>query len=459
MHLTQLEQWAFDQFGHANLKDPRRTERLVKLATALAQQPGDCVSQLPLSPADMEGSYRFIRNHHVNADAIADAGFATTAALARDYDLLLALEDTTALTFNHASVHDELGHTNQGSSRALLAHSVLLFAPHKSQVVGMIAQRIWTRDVSKRGESHRHATRPYKEKESRKWEEASVAFAARLGTQMANVISVCDREADIYEYLHYKQSNQQRFVVRSMQSRCIEEHDHKLYDYARQCHSAGTKVVKIPQRGGRKAREAVLDIKFTKVTLKAPANKRNEPDIPLYYVGCIEQGDASDRLEWHLLTSEAVTDDAQARKVIGYYERRWLIEDYHKVWKSAGTRVETLRMQSMDNLKRMCVILSFIAVRLLQLRFINEESSAQNQSCETVIGPTGWKLLWRKVEKTPLPTKVPDMRWAYRSLAKLGGWKDTKRTGRASIAALWEGWFRLQTLLEGYELAQSLEHQ
>lgn len=257
-----------------------------------------------------------------------------------------------------------------------------------------------------------------------------MAFAARIGTQMANVISICDREADIYEYLQYKQSHQQRFVVRSMQSRCIEEHDHKLYDYARQCHAAGgTKVVKIPLRGGRKAREAVLDIKFAKVTLKAPANKRTEPDIPLYNVDCIEQGDASDRLEWHLLTSEAVNDDAQARKVIGYYERRWLIEDYHKVWKSAGTRGETLRMLSMDNLKRMCTILSFIAVRLLQSRFINEEPSAQNQSCETVIGPTGWKLLWRNVEKTPLPTEVPDMRWAYRSLATLGGLEGHQTNG------------------------------
>lgn len=417
------------------------------------------MSQLPLSPADMEGAYRFIRNQHVSADAIADAGFAATADRARDYDILLALEDTTALTFNHASVHDELGHTNQGRSRALLAHSVLLFAPHESQVVGMITQRIWTRDVNKRGERHQHATRPYKEKESHKWEAASEALATRLGTQMANVISVCDREADIYEYLHYKQSNQQRFVVRSMQSRCIKEHDHKLYDYARQSQSAGTKVVKIPQRGGRKAREAVLDIKFAKVTLKAPANKRSEPDIPLYYVGCIEQGEKADRLEWHLLTSEAVTTDAQAREVIGYYERRWLIEDYHKVWKSAGTRVETLRMQSLDNLKRMCVILSFIAVRLLQLRFIHEEPSAQEQGCEAVLGATGWKLLWRKLEKKPLPGKAPDMGWAYRSLATLGGWKNTKRTGRASIAALWEGWFRLQTLLEGYELALSLEYQ
>ncbi|EOX4300332.1 IS4 family transposase, partial [Vibrio cholerae] len=42
-------------------------------------------------------------------------------------------------------------------------------------------------------------------------------------------------------------------------------------------------------------------------------------------------------------------------------------------------------------------------------------------------------------------------------IARLGGWKNTKRTGHASIKTLWQGWFRLQTILEGYELAKSLD--
>lgn len=365
------------------------------------------MSHLPLSPADMEGAYHFIRSPHVSAEAIANARFAVTAAHARDHSLLLAQEDTTALTFNHASVKDQLGHTNQGSSRALLAHSVLLFAPHERKGVGLAAQQIWTRDVSKRGQRAQYATRPYQEKESYKWEQTANTLATRLGSTLANVISVCDRETDIYEYLHYKQKHTQRFVVRSMQSRCINEHDNKLYDYARQCQSAGSRVVKIPQRGGRKAREAVLDIKFARVTLKSPANKRREPDIPLYYVGCIEQSDAADRLEWHLLTSEAVTCAGQTSEIIDYYERRWLIEDYHKVWKSAGTRVEALRMQSRENLTRMSVILAFIAVRLLQLRFIKEDPAAQGESCKGVLGTKSWQLLWLKMEKRALPNEAP----------------------------------------------------
>ncbi|MBF4354821.1 hypothetical protein EAY36_26710, partial [Vibrio anguillarum] len=41
--------------------------------------------------------------------------------------------------------------------------------------------------------------------------------------------------------------------------------------------------------------------------------------------------------------------------------------------------------------------------------------------------------------------------------ARLGGWKDSKRNGRASVKTLWEGWLKLQAILEGYELALSLE--
>jgi hypothetical protein len=54
-----------------------------------------------------------------------------------DHNLLLALEATTALTFSHGSVKDELGHTNKDNSRALPAHAVLQFAPRQAQVMGI----------------------------------------------------------------------------------------------------------------------------------------------------------------------------------------------------------------------------------------------------------------------------------------------------------------------------------
>jgi hypothetical protein len=63
-NLTPME-WAQVQFGQAKLNDPRRTQRLISMAASLASQPGVAVSKLAISPADMEGAYRFIRNDQI----------------------------------------------------------------------------------------------------------------------------------------------------------------------------------------------------------------------------------------------------------------------------------------------------------------------------------------------------------------------------------------------------------
>ena len=91
-------EWAEKTFGEANLGDPRRTSRLVKLAATLANTPGKPLVNITESPADMEGAYRFIRNESVDATSIAETGFNVTAGQAERHKTLLALEDTTTIS-------------------------------------------------------------------------------------------------------------------------------------------------------------------------------------------------------------------------------------------------------------------------------------------------------------------------------------------------------------------------
>jgi hypothetical protein len=456
MRLNSPSVWARETFGHAQLGDPRRTQRLLSLATSVATTPGHTLSSSTHSPAEMEGAYRFIRNEQVDANAIADAGFEATAAQAQKHDILLALEDSTSLKYKHASIGDTLGYMNDKRPTAgLMVHSVLLFNPVEQSVVGLIEQNRWTRDRAQQGKSKHCKQRDYTSKESYKWEQGSCSMRARLGETMRKTISVCDREADIFEYLTHKTQHGERFVVRSSQNRCIEEHDNRLYEFASNQQCAGTQQVKIAQRGGRKARTATVEVRYCQMTVKAPKVKTGE-NIPMYYVGCTEAGEEEHKLSWHLMTSEPVHSREDALRIVSYYEMRWLIEDYHKAWKTGGTEVESLRMQSKDNLERMAVILAFLATRILALRFIKVSPHKAAQSCESIVPTIAWKLLWKKWEKRTLPATPPDNDWLYRNLAKLGGWKDTQRNGRAGCKTLWKGWFKLQTLLEGYDLTMSL---
>ncbi len=89
-------------------------------------------------------------------------------------------------------------------------------------------------------------------------------------------------------------------------------------------------------------------ISYSEASIKSPDNSGQA--LPLTYVCCREQ--AEDGACWHLLTSEKGASAADARRIVSYYERRWLTEEYHKAWKSGGTCVESLRMQTRDNLER-----------------------------------------------------------------------------------------------------------
>nr|WP_236544936.1 MULTISPECIES: hypothetical protein [Aeromonas] len=74
-----------------------------------------------------------------------------------------------------------------------------------------------------------------------------------------------------------------------------------------------------------------------------------------------------------------------------------LLTIFHKAWKT-GAGAERQRMEDPDNLERMVSILSFVAVRLLQLResftlpqelraqgLLREAEHVEHQSCETVL--------------------------------------------------------------------------
>ena len=175
-------------------------------------------------------------------------------------------------------------------------------------------------------------------------------------------------------------------------------------------------------------------------------------------VVCREVTENKPGLHWLLLTSESLTCLEDALKVVEYYQCRWKIEEFHKAWKSGGTQVEKLRMQYGENIEKVATILAFVALRLLQLREQGEDHRGTLRPCTDWLTPLQWKLLWRRVEKQKrFPSTPPSIRWAYESLGQLGGWHDSKRTGRVGWNALWEGWFKLDMLVEGYELRLELE--
>lgn len=460
------KQWAENIFGTTELGDPRRTNRLVKLAGDFAENRGLSVVKASGDPASIEGAYRFIRNDSIQADAIALAGFKQTDVLVKKAPLVLALQDSTGLSYKH-SVCDELGSASSANmtkpaskGRSLFVHSTLMLDANSEQLLGLGHQYYWYRESKVKGTKHNKQSRNQTEKESYKWQRNVEALSERLGS-LDNVIDVCDREADIYEYLDYQIKQKNRFVVRAYENRCLLESNDKLNSVLNKLEPCAHYTVKVMQKGGRKARNANIALSYTSVVLKKPGKAAGSASIKINVVQCKEVDPNGDKaaLLWMLYTTENIRTADDARKIAHYYELRWRIEEFHKVWKSDGTQVESLRMQKHDNIKRIAIILAFVAVRLYQLREIAQNNKeAKEISCLNIMSSQSWKILWTAThKKEPLPNAPPSLYWAYYAIAKLGRWHDSKRNGRVGIKAFWDGWIKLLVLVESYEMFKGLD--
>ena len=454
------KQWAQATFGDCALGDRRRTKRLVDYAAREAESGARSTSRACAGDAAAaEGAYRLMRNENVDPGAIAEGGFQATVEAARECGVVLAIEDSTTLGFEHSAAEElgDLGGPGGTNSRGFWVHSVLLVDGDTEMTVGLVHQQRWVRDPDERRGS-KVLRKPTDAKESEKWQFASECVGERMGDLMLRTISVCDREADIYEYIAFKVESGQRFIVRSCNDR-VTETSRTLWSAAKSSKKLGTIQIVVHQRGGKHARvkrEVDLAVRAKAVTVRAPKYLgAGIASIELWAIHAVEEHPAKGTkpLEWLILTSEPCEQLEAAQTVLRYYARRWRIEDFHKAWKS-GCGVEERRMQTADNLERIAVMLAFLAVRTLQLNEL--VSKEPERPCDVILADDEWHCLWISTEKSPPPKKAPNALWARNAIARLGGWLDTKRTGRVGSSTMADGWLRLMDKLDGFRAAMAI---
>lgn len=473
--MADVHRWAQQQFGGCDLGDIRRTQRLINYAARQAAQPE--VSTHAVCAGDdavAEGTYRWMRNSAVDPKAVDEGPFAATVDACTDRELILAIQDTTTVTFPHAlaaelgSVGGVEGHHVGG----IVVHSTLMVDAQSREPLGLIDQERWSRPIAPVGAKPRrqkvtqvHKKRAYEDKESVKWEQATKRMSDRLG-DTSNVLTVCDREADIYDYITYLIDHGQRFVIRAGQDRCLLTPNGHLFELMADQPVIGTRLINISQRGAqrgtpkqnkreaRSARTASMSIRKATVDLARPANRHDGPEslqIGVVYLRERNAPKGEKPAEWFLLTAEPIGERTHVDQVIGCYECRWLIEEFHKAWKT-GCRIEQRRFQSLGNTERFLAVTAPVAVRILQLRTLAQLNP--DRPCSAVLSHAQWQCLAAKVQpESPVPKRPPTLGWAMTAIARLGGWRDTKQTGRIGWQPLWQGWSKLEDLVEGWGIA------
>ena len=452
--------WSRQEFAGLDFGDTRLNDRLVHIADALASQPMSPISTACGDGSAVKAAYRFFDNERVSAEKVLDPHFQQTVERMRGHKRVFAIQDTTYLDYTHHRATQGLGPIGNGSHncQGLVKHTTFVVSA-SGLPLGCLTDQVWVRDAS---EKKAYKTKPIEAKESYKWIQALSQTQTRT-PEAVEVITICDREADIYEF--FVEAKAHPFVIRAAQNRRSEDTYGTLQDLVRQAPLAGEVTLDVPARPQHPARQAQLQVRFAQTPLRPPhrcqqrPETKNLPAVTVSVVSVIEPNPPEDitPLNWLLLTNVEVSNFSEALQRIEGYTQRWHIEVYFKVLKS-GTKVEQARFQTKDRLLRYIALLSVIAWRLYYMTLLNRH--LPDADCTQVVTETEWRALYALTHKTrTFPKKTPTVAQVVLWIAKLGGFLGRKSDGPPGVTVLWRGWQRLTDISNTFALFDELEEK
>ena len=208
-----------------------------------------------------------------------------------------------------------LGHT---ACQGLLVHSTLAFTPERVPL-GLLAQQVWARDPDDVGKRARRKQLPISQKESQKWLSSLEAVCrARDGCPQTRLVSVGDREADVYDLLAAARPEGVELLIRAAWDRCVQAPERYVWATVEAQPVVEHLRLQVPRRGPQPGREATLALRFCPLTLWPPRHRKAEglPAVALWAVQVreVEPPDGVEPIEWLLLTTVAVQTVARRHR-------------------------------------------------------------------------------------------------------------------------------------------------
>ena len=227
--------WAEEEFGGARLGDERLRERLLILARDFYARPQANLPQACQTRARTKAAYRFLEHPETSMDALLQPHYEATRQRVAAEPLVFAVQDTTFLNYSAHPATDDLGPigSNKEGTVGLVLHSTLAFNAAGTPL-GLLEVQCWARDRRSLANGSKRKSLPIEEKESNKWLKSlrQVAEVQRR-TPSTRLVSVGDREADIYELfkLALAEENGPWLLVRAERDRLREDGQEHLWPW------------------------------------------------------------------------------------------------------------------------------------------------------------------------------------------------------------------------------------
>jgi hypothetical protein len=455
--LEHPDKWAVETFSTAELGDLRRTDRLVKMATAIAENPSVSLPESMRNWAETLAAYRFLDNEVVTHEQIMTPHWITTRQEAVQRSRVLLAADTTDVNLSSHETAEGLGPIGRGNTAlGFFVHTVLAMDADSQQLLGCMYQEPFVRQPAPKGETK--AQRKKRVRESQVWERSIQAIGPVPDQQ--KWIYVGDRGSDISTFWQTCEQLGYDVVVRVAQDRRVlldeipEAEDPevlRLKTLARALPAQGGRGLHVPAQRQRPARDAFVQISWQEVRLQPPTNgamlSKTEVKAWVVHVWEPEPPQGVEPLEWILVTTVPIACEQDAWEPVKWYKWRWLLEDFHKVLKT-GCGIEVRRQQTVGAMWNLLGVLTPMAMRLLWLRQTAQQ--APDTPATEVVSQEVIDVV-TKLDNRPGSALTANDFW--RTLASFGGYLNRKSDGPPGWQTLWKGWLYIQTVLQGVRLA------
>jgi hypothetical protein len=355
---------------------------------------------------------------------------------------VLVVQDTTSLR-------------DDGHKRGLYLHVAIVIDAVDGALLGLLAAEALVRDETPKVHCNK---RGLDEKESRRWVEVAEQAADLLAAGASRVTVVADREADLYE-MFARLPDGVDVLVRAHHDRCLTDGG-RLYDGCADLPELGRETIDLPSIPGRRARVATFALYARRVGIKRPKRNRAEwaaalpASIGLTLVEAreIDPPPGETPAHWRLLTARTAESLDDARLIVSYYRRRWVIEQVFRVMKTRGFDIEAVPIRENAPLANLGCATLIAAIQIQQM--VHDRDGLAARPMTDVFEPADQPLieaigrtLEGRTERQRNPHSPNSLAHATWICARLGGW--TGYYGKPGPIVLVRGHQRLLTMLEG----------
>lgn len=458
------------EYSNVRLGDERLKRRLMQIADASEKTPNASIPVQSGSPAALEGTYRFIENDRVSAEALLDAHVQCTVERAQSYSHVYVIHDTTEFNFSGDEHREGLGWTHSRKQQGFFGHFTICVSPD-SEPLGALGLYAWSRQGKSKGHRSQQVSQSDPDRESLRWIDSAL-LAGELLFNKTDAIHLMDREGDSYELFAFLLDARQRFVIRLSHDRRRESgrvtnEMPKLFETLSDASYFFDREVMLSARKKRKGkprkkafpararRMAHLEVRATSEEIfignGAPAYLPRSLNLNFVEVREANPPEGEEPVVWRLVTTESIDTKEQVAEIVDAYRKRWIIEEYFKAIKT-GCRYQEHQLESSRTLLIFLAIEAAVAWRMLLARWMAH--NAPDAPGEKILNSTQIVIITElaKQNRRKIPSKIT-VSYVLYVVAALGG--HIKNNGPPGWLVLRRGFEELLSMERGWYLAQA----